>query len=215
MLVVPADGDGTERRPPADHGNGEYGAAAVRLGQIAQQSVGVAIGNGIARKRMVDHVLAPGRFQASRGEPGGPIPDGQRELRLDIHAADCPRAQASRLPIELEHDGALRPDQRGGAVRDAVEDVLHVQGRGQGLADRGERLDLDGPLPRVLIVARVVDRERHLRGDRHGEVHLTLMPGPGGAGVESHGADHLVIRDERNDDRRPEAEIVIEPPGWQ
>src|SRR5262245_59887730 len=146
MLVVPADGDGSERRPPADHWNGEDCAAAVCARQIAQQSVGVAMRNDGARKRVLDHVLTPGRLQTGRGETAGSVPDRQRELRLDVHAANRSRAEAGRFSIELEHDGALRSYQRGGTVRDTVEDVLHVESRRQGLADRRQRLDLDGPL---------------------------------------------------------------------
>ena len=85
-----------------------------------------------------------------------------------------------RDPAVLEHDRGTRCTEGvDGCLHDRLERLLQVQRLGHRLGDPGERLELADALLRRLVEASVLDRLRHLRGDRDEEVDLRLLKARG------------------------------------
>ena len=76
----------------------------------------------------------------------------------------------------LEHERrAGRVDRVHRRLHDLLERLLEVERVGDGLRDARERLELGHAPLGVVVEPRVVDRLRHLRGDREQQVDLALV----------------------------------------
>ena len=104
----------------------------------------------------------------------------------------------------LEHDrGARRVDRLDGRLHDRLERLLQVERLRDGLRDPGQRLELVHAPLRLRVQLRVLDRLRHLAGDRHQQVDLGLRERPRLARADVERAFELLAREDRDgEDRR-------------
>ena len=114
---------------------------------------------------------------------------GERRGPVCNQLADLTSAPAQRLPDRvrvraplrprdlavLEHESSARRRQRvHRRLHDRLERLFEVEGVGDGLRDPRERLQLVHAPLRLGVELRVLDRLRHLRGDREQELDLVV-----------------------------------------
>ena len=107
-------------------------------------------------------------------------------------------------PPVLEHDrGTGRVHRLDRRLHDRLERLLQVERLGDGLRDAGQRLELVHAPLRLRVQLRVLDRLRHLPGDRHQQVDLGLRERARLAGADVERALELLAGEDRHgEDRR-------------
>ena len=153
---------------------------------IASSSCRSSSENGVSRSTTSSPIVRPRQRNGSRTACTPARPSGQ-----------------AIAPV-LEHDrGAGRVDRLDGRLDDRLERLLEVERLRDGLRDPGERLELVHAPLRLRVQLRVLDRLRHLPGDRHQQVDLRLRERPRLPGADVERALELLAREDRDgEDRR-------------
>ena len=142
---------------------------------------------------------------------------GERRVAVADELADLPPLPAQRHAHGVRAGAALGPrdlpvledERRAGRVQrlhrrlhDRLERLLEVERLRDGLRDARERLELGDPPLRALVELRVLDRLRHLRGDRDEELDLGVGERARLARPDVERALELVAGDDRDGEDR-------------